>query len=104
MPAKTYTEFFIGTEKMNHPKSKMEAQKTLYCQSNPQQNEQCCSDLPATLQSYSNKISVVLKQNRHGRLWSKIEDLNMSAHNYRHLIVFDNVAQNTHWIKDRILD
>lgn len=53
--AKTYTEFFIWTEKMNHPKSKMEAQKTLCCQSNPQQNEQCCSDLPATIQSYSNK-------------------------------------------------
>lgn len=46
--AKTYTKFFIETakkKKKSHPKTNTGVQKTLYCPSNPEQREQCWSDL-----------------------------------------------------------
>jgi hypothetical protein len=46
-----------------------------------------------TLQSNSNKNSMVLAQIRHEDQWNRREDLDINPHNYTYLI-FDKVAKN----------
>jgi hypothetical protein len=81
----------------NLPKVQLETQETVNSQGNTQQKEQCWryhnTQLQTILQSYSNKNSMVLAQNRHEGQWNRIENLDMNPHNYIHLI-FDKDAKN----------
>jgi hypothetical protein len=75
------------------PKVHLEAQKTANSQGNTEQYWRYHStQLQTTLQSHSNKNSMVLAQ-KHEDQWNRIEDPDMNPHSSAHLI-FDKVASN----------
>jgi hypothetical protein len=78
----------------------LETQETANSQGNTQQKEQCWryhnTQLQTTLQSHSNKNSMVLVQNRYEDQWNRIEDLDMNPHSNAHLI-FHKGTKNMQW-------
>lgn len=49
------------------------------------------------------KTALSWHKNRHVAQWNKTENPTVSAHNHCHLI-FDENAQNSHWIKESIFN
>ena len=85
----------------------METQMTLNSESNPEKEEWSWRNQApwpqTTAQTYSNKNSMLLAQNRQVHQWNKIERPETNPHTHGQSI-YDKGGKNTQWRKDSILN
>jgi hypothetical protein len=102
---KNLMTFFRG-RKINS-KVHIETLKTSDSQSNPEQKEQRWryhnTWLQTILQSQTIAKAWYLHKNRQEDRWNRLEDPEISSHNYSHLI-FDKGAQNIWWGKTHLFN